>query len=196
MSLSPFAFDPGVTSWVVSIRAEPWNSLWQMITVLGDTLTLVLVVIGICVLAWLMNRIDLSALIVFGSAMGWLLMGLLKRLFGRERPPVADRLIDVGGLSFPSGHAMMSTIVIGLTAVIIYQLYPQVRAHPAILAVAPVLIGLIGLSRVYLAAHWMSDVLVGWLLGVIWLAICMVAHQQVARQIRIRTQTPASLDAA
>ena len=82
------------------------------------------------------------------------------------------------------------------TAVIIYQLYPQVRAHPAILAVAPVLIGRIGLSRGYLAAHWMSDVLVGWLLGVSWLAICMVAHQQVARQIRIRTQTPASLDAA
>ncbi|MFZ2511523.1 MAG: phosphatase PAP2 family protein [Gordonia sp. (in: high G+C Gram-positive bacteria)] len=188
MNLAPFAFDHSVTSWVVSLRAEPWNSLWQMITVLGDTLTLVLLALGIFMVAWLLDRIDLAALIVVGAGVGWLVMALLKRLFGRDRPPIADRLIDVGGLSFPSGHAMMSTVVIGLAAVIVYQLYPQVRATPGLLALAPALIVLIGLSRVYLGVHWMSDVLVGWVLGVVWLALCLVGHQQIARWVRQRTE--------
>lgn len=188
VNLAPFAFDHSVTAWVMSVRAEPWNSLWQMITVLGDTLTLTLVMIGVFTLAWLRERMDLAALIVFGGGVGWLVMALLKRLFGRDRPPVADRLIDVGGLSFPSGHAMMSTVIIGLTAVIVYQLYPNVRSQPGALVSAPVLIVLIGLSRVYLGAHWMSDVLFGWILGVVWLVSCLLGHQQIARWIRQRTE--------
>lgn len=188
MNLAPFTFDYSVTSWVVSVRAEPWTSLWQMITALGDSLTLVLLAIGIFTLAWLMDRIDLAALIAFGGGLGWLVMWLLKRVFGRERPPVEDRLIDVNGLSFPSGHAMMSTVIIGLSVVIVYQLYPSVRAKPGVLALAPVLIALIGLSRVYLGVHWMSDVLFGWLLGVLWLALCMFGHQQIARWVRQRTE--------
>ncbi|GAA3968156.1 phosphatase PAP2 family protein [Gordonia caeni] len=188
MNLSPFAFDQSVTAWVVSIRSEPWNSLWQMATVLGDTLTLTLVVIGVFVLAWLSERIDLAALIVFGGLSVYILMTLLKHLFGRDRPPVADRLIDVDGLSFPSGHAMCSTVILGLTAVICYRLFSAVRERPAVLLVAPVLVLVIGMSRVYLGAHWASDVLVGWALGLIWLAVCLVAHQQITKWLRLRTQ--------
>ncbi|GAC57539.1 hypothetical protein GOHSU_21_00310 [Gordonia hirsuta DSM 44140 = NBRC 16056] len=187
MSVSPFVFDPSVTDWVVTIRAEPWNSLWQMITVLGDTLTLTLVVIAVFVAAWLMERIDLAALIVFGGLSGYLMMAVLKRVLGRSRPPVHERLIDVDGLSLPSGHAMMSTVVLGLTAMILFQLYPSVRARPAVLLAAPVLIVLIGLSRVYLGAHWMSDVLLGWLLGLIWVGVCLFVHQQIGRWVRMRT---------
>lgn len=196
MALSPFDFDQSVTTWVVSIRAEPWNSLWQMVTVLGDTLTLTLVVIGVFALAWLKERIDLAALIVFGYISVYILMSLLKRVLGRERPPVVDRLIDVGGLSFPSGHAMCSTVIFGLTAVICYRLYPAVRERPGILLVAPALVLLIGMSRVYLGAHWASDVLAGWILGVIWVGVCLVGHQQITKWVRLRTQpaprTPAA----
>lgn len=191
MSLAPFGFDHRVTTWVVGIRSEPWNSLWQMITVLGDTLTLTLVVIGVFVLAWLGERIDLAALIVFGGVSGSLLMVTLKHLLGRQRPPVADRLIDVGGLSFPSGHAMTSTVIYGLTAVICYRLYAWVRAHPLVLLAAPLAVTAIGMSRVYLGAHWASDVLFGWMFGLIWLAVCLVGHRQIVRWVNARTRSAA-----
>lgn len=187
MMLSPFGFDHAVTDWVVSIRAEPWNSLWQMVTVLGDSLTLTLVVIGVFVLAWLGERIDLAMLIAVGGALGYLVMFLLKQLFGRERPPLADRLIDVDSLSFPSGHAMMSTAIYGLTAVICYRLYAWVRENPLILLIAPALVLVIGMSRVYLGVHWASDVIFGWALGLIWLGVCLVMHRQIVRWVQART---------
>ncbi|MFC0314441.1 phosphatase PAP2 family protein [Gordonia phosphorivorans] len=190
MSLSPFGFDTSTLDWVLSIRAEPWNSLWQLVTVFGDTLTLTLVTIGVFVLAWLGDRIDLAALIAVGGISGYVVMVLLKGAFGRSRPPVVDRLVEVGTLSFPSGHAMMSTVIFGLTAVIVYRLYPWVRGHPGILFVAPGLALVIGVSRVYLGAHWASDVLAGWAIGVVWVALCLLAHRQIVRWVQLRTQQP------
>ncbi|MFT3716005.1 MAG: phosphatase PAP2 family protein [Gordonia sp. (in: high G+C Gram-positive bacteria)] len=187
--MRPFGWDQAITEWVVSIRAEPWTSLWQMVTVLGDTLTLTLVVIGVFVLAWLGERIDLSVLIASSGISGYVLMIVLKHVFGRQRPPEPDRLIDVDTLSFPSGHAMLSVIVLGLTAFIAYQLYPWVRSHRAILAVAPVLMLLIGLSRVYLGVHWMSDVVFGWFFGLIWAAVCLFGHQRAVARFGHRPDT-------
>jgi len=199
MSVAPFDFDVSTTDWVVRNRAEPWTSMWQMVTVLGDTLTLTLVVIGVFVLAWLAGRIDLSVLIVVGSLLGWALMVLLKHLFARERPPVAERLIDIGGLSFPSGHAMLSTVILGLATVICYRIYPWLRAHPAVLVLPPLVVVAIGLSRVYLGVHWFSDVIVGWSVGLGWLAVCLVAHAQIVRRLAQRRSgtktTPVRADA-
>ena len=109
-------------------------------------------------------------------------MGLLKLIFARDRPPVALRLIDIDSHSFPSGHAMLSTIVYGLSVIILHRLYPWVRRHVGWLVVGPVLVVLIGVSRVYLGVHWISDVLFGWLFGAIWVALCVAAHVQGSRR--------------
>ncbi len=188
MTLSPFGFDRSVTGWLVDVRAEPWDSFWQFITVFADPLTLTLVVIGVFVLSWLGDRIDLAALIVFGSVSSSVLLWTLKHLFGRDRPPVADRLLEVHGLAFPSGHTLNATVVYGLAALICYQLYPWIRAHPPALLAAPALIGAIGISRVYLGVHWTSDVIAGWCIGLLWLGVCLVLHQRVSRWIRVRTE--------
>ncbi|GAA4664868.1 phosphatase PAP2 family protein [Gordonia humi] len=180
--MKPFGIDHRVTDAVVSGRSEPWTSLLQFITVWGDTLTLSLVVIGVVVLAWMAGRIDFAVLIVVGSLSGWAMMVLLKAIFVRDRPPVGDRLIDIGGHSFPSGHAMLSVIVYGLTVLILHRLYPAVRAHPWWLLIGPILVALIGFSRIYLGVHWLSDVLFGWLFGVVWVSLCVAAHIQGSRR--------------
>lgn len=177
-----FPIDDQITDWVVDSRHEPLTSVMHMVTAFGDTLTLTLVVIGVFVIAWLANRIDLAALIVVGSLSGYVLMAVLKLLFGRDRPPIDDRLIDVGGASFPSGHAMMSTVVYGLTAVVVYRVYPRVRERALALLWLPVLTVLIGISRVYLGVHWASDVFFGWVFGVIWVAVCLFGHAQLVRR--------------
>lgn len=177
-----FPIDDSITNWVVGARHEPLTSVAHLVTSLGDTLTLVLVVIGVFVMSWLANRIDLAALIVLGSLSGYLLMITMKLLFARDRPPIGGRLIDVGGNSFPSGHAMLSMLVYSLTAIILYRLYPKVRARAAILLWFPVLAVLVGLSRVYLGVHWASDVVFGWLFGIVWFGVCLVGHAQLVRR--------------
>ncbi len=162
----------------------------QFVTVWGDTLTLALIVIGVFVLSWLAGRIDFAVLIVVGSLTGYGLMVLLKLIFSRDRPPVEDRLIDVGGASFPSGHAMMSMIVYGLAAVIAHRVYPRVRRHVWWLAAAPLLIAAIGFSRIYLGVHWFSDVMFGWLFGAIWVTVCVAVHVRGSRRRQARRAAP------
>lgn len=180
--MQPFSADHTVTDWVMTHRGEPWTSFMQFITVWGDTLTLTLVVIGVAVLAWMAGRIDFAVVIVAGSLVGWALMALLKVSFARDRPPIEDRLIDIGGYSFPSGHAMLSVVVYGLTVIILHRLYPQVRERVMWLLAGPILVGLIGFSRIYLGVHWLSDVLFGWLFGCIWITVCVAVHVQMSRR--------------
>lgn len=180
--MQPFSVDHTVNDWVVAHRGEPWTSLLQFITVWGDTVTLSLVVIGVAVLAWMAGRIDFAVLIVAGSLSGWAVMALLKVIFARDRPPVEERLIDIGDYSFPSGHAMLSVVVYGLAVIIVHRLYPWVRDHVAWLVIGPILVALIGVSRIYLGVHWFSDVLFGWLFGCIWVSLCVAAHIQGSRR--------------
>lgn len=180
--MAPFEIDHRVTDAVVSGRHEPWTSIMQFMTVWGDTLTLSLVVIGVVVLTWLAGRIDFALLIVAGSLVGYGLMVLMKLIFSRDRPPVGDRLIDVGGAAFPSGHAMMSVVIYGLAAIIMHRVYPWVRSHPWWLLVAPALAVLVGLSRIYLGVHWFSDVMFGWLFGLVWVTVCVAAHIKGSRR--------------
>ena len=180
--MQQFPIDDRITDWVVDSRHEPLTSVMHMTTAMGDTLPLALVVIGVFVVAWLSNRIDLAITIAVGSLSGYLLMLILKLLFSRDRPPVENRLIDVGGASFPSGHAMLSTVVYGLTAVVVFRIFPRIRERAVVLVWLPVLVLLIGLSRVYLGVHWASDVVFGWLFGLIWLAACLIGHAQIVRR--------------
>ena len=180
--MAPFSVDHRVTDAVVSGRHEPWTSLMQFITVWGDTLTLSLIVIGVVMLSWLAGRIDFAVLIVVASLTGYGLMVLLKLIFSRDRPPVADRLIDIGSASFPSGHAMMSMIIYGLGAIILHRVYPRVRRHAWWLLAAPLLVAVIGFSRIYLGVHWFSDVMFGWLFGLIWVAVWVAVHIQGSKR--------------
>jgi undecaprenyl-diphosphatase len=80
-------------------------------------------------------------------------------------------MVELSSYSFPSGHAMTSTVVFGFIAVSAYWCSAWVRLHPWVLVAAPVLAIAIGVSRVYLGAHWMTDVLAGWAFGSVYVAL-------------------------
>ncbi|WP_427135705.1 phosphatase PAP2 family protein [Pseudarthrobacter sp. S9] len=101
-----------------------------------------------------------------------------KHLVGRTRPDHADAVPPYeNSQSFPSGHTLNSTVVIG---VVVYLACLQVKR--AIVRVGLITAGVIfvvamGLSRVYLGHHWMTDVIAAWLLGLAWLGIVILAHR-------------------
>jgi len=114
-------------------------------------------------------RQTLMAWLAAGSALGGLGVAmLLKAVFSRARPDAAFHATVANGYSFPSGHAMMSAIVFLTMATLVARLAPQRRLGVYALAVAMLLTGLVGLSRVFLGVHWASDVAAGWAAGAAW----------------------------
>src|SRR6185436_286450 len=105
------------------------------------------------------------------TAGGGALLNLeLKRYFERARPDVAEMLRRAHGYSFPSGHAMGSTVVFGALSYLAFRTAVHWRWKTASLALGVTLILAVALSRVYLGAHWISDVAAGIACGSAWVA--------------------------
>ncbi len=127
--------------------------------------TVVIVTLGLLAV----RRLWLTAgLVLAATLIGSILSGWAKLLFGRPRPALVDHLVEVRGLSFPSGHATNSAIIYLTIALLVSQVVPGRHTRAYILSVAVLLVGIIGISRVYLGVHWPSDVLAGWSIGTCW----------------------------
>jgi undecaprenyl-diphosphatase len=130
----------------------------------------------------LRQRLWYSLLALLLSVAGGVLLNVvLKHLFGRARPGWADPLLALTDPGFPSGHTMVATIIYGFIAVF---LVPRIaswrwRAFTAIVTVAIVLV--VALSRMYLGAHYLSDVLAAMAAGTAWLALCVTAVETLRR---------------
>jgi undecaprenyl-diphosphatase len=103
----------------------------------------------------------------------------LKAAVGRARPVWPDPVDSAHYAAFPSGHAMTATVVCGLLLWLL-QLYGAGRAlRRTALALAVVSVVGVGLTRVWLGVHWPSDVLGGWLLGALVVALAVMTHERL-----------------
>jgi undecaprenyl-diphosphatase len=148
------------------------------LTALGSPAVLVMTVSTV----WgylMVARQTLMAWLAAGAALGGLAVAmLLKALFSRARPDAAFHATVATGYSFPSGHAMMSAVVFLTMATLVSRIAPQRRLGVYALAVAILLTGLVGVSRVFLGVHWASDVAAGWAAGAAWaLLVWLVADR-------------------
>lgn len=180
MHIDPSTIDERVTDWVVDHRGSPVIGIAQAVTVLGNGLTLTVVVLIAFVVLLIRRHVAEALMVGLGSLAASGLMVVLKHAFERQRPPVADRLLTIDTYSFPSGHALTSTVVYGLIAVAAYRLSPWCREHRRILASVVVLPLAIGVTRVILGVHWTTDVLGGWLIGAVWLTLCAAVCQRLS----------------
>lgn len=105
-------------------------------------------------------------LLAVGS--GTLLTNILKAGFDRPRPDLVAHETYTYTASFPSGHSMMAAVVYLTLGTILAENEKNERIKIFIMAVAILMTLLVGISRVYLGAHWASDVLAGWLAGSAW----------------------------
>jgi undecaprenyl-diphosphatase len=115
--------------------------------------------------SWLSIRVASIAI----SSLG--LMFLLKYLFKRKRPLYP--LEAAKGLSFPSGHAIMSVTFYGLLIYVVSQTIKDKPLKWTLIVSLAAFVQLIGFSRVYLRVHYASDVAVGYITGLMWLLISL-----------------------
>jgi undecaprenyl-diphosphatase len=146
-----------------------WLKLAAMdLTALGSITDLTLIVLAVAGLFAAQRRWREAALLACACASGLPVIGLLKVVFGRERPPVAMHAVEVGNSSFPSGHAMLSALVYLSLAALAAHFADRRRVRVYALTAGLSATLLVGVSRVYLGVHWPTDVLAGWALGAAW----------------------------
>jgi membrane-associated phospholipid phosphatase len=153
-------FDLSVFHWMDDIRNEALTLLARFLNVLGSGL--VTIPLRIAVTAWLLIRRRWRALatwVITWAAAELILTGA-KTFFHRGRPPLP--LVDVVGFSFPSGHAVAGAATAVALVLVLLQPGPM-RRRWELAAVAFAFV--MAMSRVYLNAHWFSDVVAGVLLG-------------------------------
>lgn len=131
--------------------------------------------------AWLtwVNRTWRPIILVGGAAtVSILATTFSKNLVGRTRPDFINAVPPYEtSPSFPSGHALNSTVVIGVLVYLTCLQLKKTSARIAIIAGGLVFVLAMGLSRVFLGHHWMTDVIAAWLLGLAWLGIVILAHR-------------------
>jgi len=177
----PLALDLAVFDAMMRLRNPLADPLMAALAALGDGW--VLGPAAVLALAWLVWRRRWMAAAHWLAALGFglALTTLLDVLIEMPRPPTAP-----SGFGFPSIQVTMMTVTFGFFAVLIARELPgRSRVWPYLLAVT--VIAMLGFSRLYLGAHWLSDIIGGMLLGVVWLLLLGMAYRRhVARSFWMR----------
>jgi undecaprenyl-diphosphatase len=185
----PTPGDVGALDLSRDLYAEWLVDVAEVVTVLGGTpVTLAVAAIAGAVLArkrrWTEVSVLVAALVIVHVA-----VPVLKDAVDRPRPLGA--LVDTDRSAFPSGHATYSVIYAWLAATIAVRVRPGMANASLLIAAGIALAAVIGLSRVYLRVHFLSDVSSGWALGVSAFAACaavaMIVGHFRKNQARIRT---------
>jgi membrane-associated phospholipid phosphatase len=146
------------------LQADWLVNVAKAITTLGSGwVTIPLAVLAAIALAAWRRWMEFWVLVI-GFTLTVALVPEIKTLTDRPRP--AGELVSVGGSAFPSGHAAHATLYAWLAITAALRLVPGITRRSLLIAAGIALTVVIGLTRVYLRVHWMSDVSAGWAFGV------------------------------
>jgi len=181
--------DRSTAAWFVDQRTGPLTTVAEAVGTLAGTRAAIAVGLGLVVLA--LARVGSWRPVVFvlvavvGEVVLYFVIGLV---VGRVRPDVVDLTEGLPtGASWPSGHTGMAAALYGALAALVIA-HGVSRWRWAVLAVPVLLAPAIGLSRIYEAAHYASDVVAGLLLGGLWVITC-------ARVLQLGARPPAEVPA-
>jgi membrane-associated phospholipid phosphatase len=173
--------DLKIHDWAVTRRTADATHFFIFMTVAGGPVGMAALALIAAVVLFIQKRYRWLVYLLVTAGGGALMNLELKRYFARMRPDVAEMLRLAHGYSFPSGHAMGSTVTLGALSYLAFRTLKTWRSRAAALALAITLVLAIALSRVYLGAHWVSDVSAGVAAGTIWVATTTVAYETLRR---------------
>lgn len=175
-----FPGDMTITKTLQNRRNPLFRSFMLLISEIGFPKLNVPLTLGIAGIFWAL-RFRLEALFILLTTSSNLLNAIVKRVIKRPRP--AQELVTVVRVinepSFPSGHVMHYTNFFGLLIYLLATNWQSGRLRNTLITICTALILLIGPSRVYLGAHWPSDVMAGYLYGGLWFGGLMVLYLRV-----------------
>lgn len=172
--------DEIICNLVGSIQTGWLTDIFKVITVLGNTKTIIAVNALIIVITLFTRRFKLFVLPIASICSG-AFNTALKYLFSRPRP-VGIELIAQGGFSYPSGHSAISALFYGA---LVYLLMKSNFKYKKLLMILPIILMiLIPLSRIYLGVHYLSDIIGGFSLGFSILSLILIIFDKVTTKER------------
>ena len=183
--------DQAVLAWFVEHRTDRLVTAAKLVSTIGSFVSLLIIAVLIGI--WLWRRCSdvlLAAAPVVSLTLSSLASTTAKSLFGRERPPVSVHATSVTLAAFPSGHATDAAgffLAASLTLTLTVARRRSVQA--LLIGTGLVFAALVGVSRLVLGVHWLSDVVAGWALGsAIAITVVMILwHAAAGRRPRDRS---------
>lgn len=159
------AIDEAVAQWFADHRIGVLDDVTIWLANVSELLGVLAAVgvIWVCVAVWFGGWRPMLQVVIVLAAVS-LLTGWMKPVIDRARPSGDLALISIGGSAMPSSHALIISAIV--VTVVMADWWTSTRLRRAALVVGVVGCLLVGLGMVYMGAHWLTDVLVGWLLGV------------------------------
>ena len=169
-----------IINFIEQMRMPFLTLFFKSITYLGEWAVVLPIALLVSAILILKRKKKQDAILAFISLGGLSVAFLLKNIVHRARPLAG--LINETSFSFPSAHAVISVVFYGF---IIYLLLPKIKnkkLKALKIFIASLLVLLIGFSRLYLGVHYLSDVLVGYIIGAIWLLLGIYGIKLINRK--------------
>lgn len=157
-------------------------------TALGGVGALTLFTAIVAGYLWIDGRTRMMLFLMATSVSGVIVSSALKHLFSRPRPHIVPHLSIVSSSSFPSGHSMMSAVVYLTLGSLLAAAIPRKALKAYVMAIAILLTILVGVSRVYLGVHYPTDVLAGWMAGLVWALLCWLTARWLQKRNRLEKE--------
>lgn len=170
-----FPGDSAINLWFEGISLPFVDSLMQAASSFSEIIPVIITVALVAIVLWFFRKRLETVFIVALTSLAMLLNLLLKVLIDRPRP--GSELLDNGGLSFPSGHVIYAIAFFGFLFYLMPGLIKQPVAVTALRSLLVILILLTAASRIYLGAHWASDVLGSLFLGGLLIAPAVIFYK-------------------
>lgn len=176
-------FDGRVNRWIYQHRGPTWvQEAGRDLTAFGGVTGLTLIVGAVIGFLLITQKYRAVLLVVIATLGGAMIDGGLKHVFDRPRPPLRPLGTIVYSTSFPSGHSMLSAVTYLTLGALLARITPGRRIKLYLIGMALLLTFLVGLSRVYLGAHYPTDVLAGWTAGLVWAILCWLVARELQRR--------------
>ncbi len=180
--------DTSVQAFMVAHRSAGLTTFFKGYTTLGSWFVIVPVALLVVAALPRVGRLRAAVFVLVAMSAELVLNLSLKLVFQRARPPLDEALVHARGYAFPSGHSMASMT---LALALIVVAWPTRWRWP-VTALMLAFAALMGLSRLYLGAHWLTDVLAAWAMSV---AVVTATYLAVERPRRAQAE-PADPDTA
>ncbi|AMM94332.1 phosphoesterase PA-phosphatase [Peribacillus simplex] len=171
-------FDEVVIALVQGLESPLLTSIMKFFTYIGSTSALIILSLFILFFLYKVLKHRLELILFSAVIIGSPLLNLMVKLFFRRARPDLHRLIEIGGYSFPSGHAMNAFSLYSILTFLLWRHITAKWARVLLILFSMTMILSIGISRIYLGVHYPSDIIAGYLAGGFWIAISIWFFQR------------------
>lgn len=170
-------FDRTIISAVQGLESPGLTSVMKFFTFIGSTKFVIILSVFLIFFLYMVLKHRLELILFVAAVMGTAIINqLLKQFFHRARPDF-HRLIEIGGYSFPSGHAMSAFTVYVMISFLLWRHISSRAGRSILLFFSVIMILIIGISRIYLGVHYPSDIIGGYLASGVWVSIAIFFFQ-------------------